>query len=224
MTDPETSYVVSGRGPFPVDMLRRDGSRASTPEDQAKIDKLADGYASELVEISLVGPRWPNTERWKSFGWLAVRVEGYDGRPGRVRGFTEELEPPRNSALAAQQLYEAYVRGMGQAGVGIEESWDVLDEADRSGWNAVAAQAQELSRDTERGWPAGSGEGKSSRFSGEALTLARAIAGAAQRAGIYNGEVPLTGPMLLLLLDDLAGHGDQGLAERAVAHREQPPR
>lgn len=33
--------------------------------------------------------------------------------------------------------------------------------------------------------------------------LAQAIADAAKRAGIYNGEVPLTGPQLLMLLDDL---------------------
>ena len=35
-------------------------------------------------------------------------------------------------------------------------------------------------------------------------TLAAAIAAAAQKAGIYNGEMPLTGPHLLQLLDDLA--------------------
>jgi len=35
-------------------------------------------------------------------------------------------------------------------------------------------------------------------------TLAAAIAAAAQKAGIYNGEVPLAGPHLLQLLNDLA--------------------
>jgi hypothetical protein len=38
----------------------------------------------------------------------------------------------------------------------------------------------------------------------DAEKLAEGIANAAQRAGIYNGEVPLTGPHLLMLLDDLA--------------------
>jgi hypothetical protein len=33
--------------------------------------------------------------------------------------------------------------------------------------------------------------------------LGKAIADAALKAGIYNGEVPLTGPHLLLLLDDM---------------------
>lgn len=34
--------------------------------------------------------------------------------------------------------------------------------------------------------------------------LAEAIANAAIKAGIYNGEVPLTGPHMLMLCDDLA--------------------
>lgn len=33
--------------------------------------------------------------------------------------------------------------------------------------------------------------------------LAQAIAQAAKKAGIYNNEVPLTGPQLLMLLDDM---------------------
>lgn len=40
--------------------------------------------------------------------------------------------------------------------------------------------------------------------SGDAKDLGAAIAQAAQRAGIYNGEVPLTGPQLVMLCDDLA--------------------
>lgn len=39
---------------------------------------------------------------------------------------------------------------------------------------------------------------------GEAALLATAIANAAKKAGIYNGKVPLSGPQLLLLCDDLA--------------------
>lgn len=70
----EIRYVVKGRWPFPVDMLRRDGSRAATPEDQAIIDSLCEEYAPgksalEEVEISLVGPNEPNTARWESFSW-----------------------------------------------------------------------------------------------------------------------------------------------------------
>ena len=70
----EIRYVVKGRWPFPVDMLRRDGSRAATPEDQAIIDSLCEEFAPdrsgfEEVEVSLVGPNEPNTARWESFSW-----------------------------------------------------------------------------------------------------------------------------------------------------------
>lgn len=41
-------------------------------------------------------------------------------------------------------------------------------------------------------------------FTGDARKLAQGIAAAAQRAGIYNGEVALSGPLLLQLLDDMA--------------------
>jgi len=70
----ETTYVVKGHWPFPVDMLRRDGSRAATPADQAAIDALTGDHAPDAsafvdVEISLVGPSEPNTARWESFSW-----------------------------------------------------------------------------------------------------------------------------------------------------------
>lgn len=42
------------------------------------------------------------------------------------------------------------------------------------------------------------------RLTYERDLLAEAIADAAKKAGIYNGEVPLTGPHLLMLADDLA--------------------
>lgn len=43
-----------------------------------------------------------------------------------------------------------------------------------------------------------------SKAAGERDALGRAIATAAQRAGIYNGEVGLTGPQLIQLCEDLA--------------------
>lgn len=54
-------------------------------------------------------------------------------------------------------------------------------------------------------------------FTGDAAKLAEAIAGAAKKAGIYNGQVALTGPHLLMLLDDMA----QGYAQ-ASAHSALP--
>jgi hypothetical protein len=46
-------------------------------------------------------------------------------------------------------------------------------------------------------------------FAGDAFKLAEAITAAAKKAGIYNGEVALTGPMLCQLLDNMASACEQ---------------
>ncbi len=71
---PACVYVVRGHWPFPLDMLRHDGSAAASLKDQGMIDRLAgesapDRAAFKNVEISLAGPNKPNTARWESFGW-----------------------------------------------------------------------------------------------------------------------------------------------------------
>lgn len=70
----ESAYVVKGHWPFPLDMLRRDGSRPETVADREAIEALSGEHAHDRddfqdVEISLVGPAVPNTARWESFGW-----------------------------------------------------------------------------------------------------------------------------------------------------------
>ena len=73
-------YAVRGSWPFPVDMLRRDRSRAATPDDQAIIDRLSRDHAEDCdairnsVTVNLVIPNAdrrmrPLTARWRSFGW-----------------------------------------------------------------------------------------------------------------------------------------------------------
>lgn len=80
-------YVVEGRWPFPLDMLRRDRSRPATTADQMLIDLLSceiedmgdtaedrRAYRDEVVQINLVIPNAsrrerPLTPRWESFGW-----------------------------------------------------------------------------------------------------------------------------------------------------------
>lgn len=47
-------------------------------------------------------------------------------------------------------------------------------------------------------------KGDAERYKSERDSLGTAIAEAAQKAGVYNGEVPLTGPELIRLCDDLA--------------------
>ncbi len=70
----EFTYTVRGHWPFPIDMLRHDGSHAATEADQAMIDRLSSDHAPdraafEDVEINLVGPFKQNTARWESFSW-----------------------------------------------------------------------------------------------------------------------------------------------------------
>lgn len=78
MADKNHLYTVSGRWPFPEDMLRRDRSVPVSDKDRAKIDRLSGDSAPEdggaIEEIRLVIPAAnfqlrPNHERWKSFGW-----------------------------------------------------------------------------------------------------------------------------------------------------------
>lgn len=58
-------------------------------------------------------------------------------------------------------------------------------------------------------------------------TLAREIAEAAQRLGGYNGEVPLTGPQVMLLLKDMEEQARNGIALRksmeAIVEAKSPP-
>lgn len=76
------TYEVKGYWPFPLDMLRHDGSRAATPKDQAMIDRLSGDHAPDRaafkdVSITLTGPNKPNTARWESFGWQVPGDEDY---------------------------------------------------------------------------------------------------------------------------------------------------
>lgn len=71
---PEVTYTVRGSWPFPLDMLRFDDARAASDEDQAFIDRLSQDHATDRedfrpVNIRLVAPRKPGTDRWESFGW-----------------------------------------------------------------------------------------------------------------------------------------------------------
>ncbi|WP_309084134.1 hypothetical protein [Chelativorans sp.] len=100
----EVCYTVRGAWPFPLDMLRHDGSRAASPEDQSKIDRYAADHAPdrsvfEPVEISLVGPHKPNTARWESFTWSVPADADYAMmKEHRARGL--ERKRLRDAALS----------------------------------------------------------------------------------------------------------------------------
>lgn len=102
MADADHTYTVTGRWPFPTDMLRYDGSRPATRADRRKIRRLTASYPSvrrsrtPLVSIDLVIPgaglRRPRTARWESFGWQ-VPTDG-------IRA-AEKAAAERESALLA---------------------------------------------------------------------------------------------------------------------------
>lgn len=73
-------YSVSGRGPFPVDMLRYDRSMPASESDAGKITESF-GFHREQQQVELIHyderADWtPCKPRWKSFAWSAESVSG----------------------------------------------------------------------------------------------------------------------------------------------------
>jgi len=73
-----TEYTVSGTAPFPLDMLRWDGSYPARSEDVDKLGKLTKRLTAErpVTRVTLfrrvdrkLNAR-PNAVRWLSFGWV----------------------------------------------------------------------------------------------------------------------------------------------------------
>ncbi|MGX1786892.1 hypothetical protein ACWIGM_09160 [Bosea sp. NPDC055332] len=110
----EFAYTVRGHWPFPTDMLRHDGSRAATSDDQAVIDRLSGEFAPdrgafEDAEVKLIGSWKPNTARWESFGWsVPADVEhqiwkGWHQKENERRALIEtalaKLTPDEKAAL-----------------------------------------------------------------------------------------------------------------------------
>lgn len=86
---PDQTYVVHGRWPFPLDMLRHEDARAATEKDQAVIDLLTpdskygsvkdDVVMTAIYTVTLTRPvphKWssPNFARWRSFSWEVVQT------------------------------------------------------------------------------------------------------------------------------------------------------
>ena len=67
-TAPRTryEYIVTGRGSFPLDMLRHDACWPMSSSDVAKLDA---GAGREPRSIAIRSYSAPTIERWKSFGW-----------------------------------------------------------------------------------------------------------------------------------------------------------
>jgi hypothetical protein len=73
----EHRFTVSGRGQFPIDMLRYDGCTPRTETDSGFITTsfFLRGRMANPQSIALVGPREPTNGRWESFGWRVVEHE-----------------------------------------------------------------------------------------------------------------------------------------------------
>jgi hypothetical protein len=64
-------FTVSGRGLFPLDMLRYDCCYPASPQDVNSMD----GRARREVTLVAANPVAPTTGRWASFGWDVIKEE-----------------------------------------------------------------------------------------------------------------------------------------------------
>lgn len=64
-------YAVSGRTPFPVDMLRYDWAKPAEEADSGAIERTHDRdtkFPDQPVVVNLKGLRMPTEDRWRSHG------------------------------------------------------------------------------------------------------------------------------------------------------------
>lgn len=71
------TFTVTGRGPFPFDMLRYDSCYPAHVEDAVAMDYTSEpsslqGLRSVTLESAIASS--PTIQRWESFGWC-IEVE-----------------------------------------------------------------------------------------------------------------------------------------------------
>lgn len=74
---PIYTYTVTGKGHFPMDMLRRDNCWPEDGEAVVSIGARPDdteGFFEVTRMIRLASGHSPNMERWLSFGWTVRDV------------------------------------------------------------------------------------------------------------------------------------------------------
>lgn len=73
MTRRIEEFVVLGRGPFPLDMLRYDQCWPASAEDVQRMDvDSLDRRALRTVRLRTINVMGPTTDRWESFLWKVV--------------------------------------------------------------------------------------------------------------------------------------------------------
>ena len=70
--------TVTGNGTFPVDMLRYDRCCPATEKDSHAIERSGERTIT-LERFSKIARMTPEVGRWKSFGWLVMKVVYFDG-------------------------------------------------------------------------------------------------------------------------------------------------
>lgn len=124
---PRPSFIVSGRGDFPRDMLRYDECEFATADDAVR---AGDGYVHERRRVKLVTiKRAPTAARWESFGWRIVT----DGEPDPV----DPPRPPERVSVVAmtsrelQAEADAVARRIARGSTTIGNSMVVIELANR---------------------------------------------------------------------------------------------
>lgn len=128
----EHTYTVEGRGRFPFDMLRRDGSTYYTTrnKDTAEIEnKLRRVTLSATNERAL----WePLIARWESFGWKVVEVNGkarwQDFASSRPTADSPEYHQAFDAMLAALKTAEVVAEELCQGQDPANQCWVSLQE------------------------------------------------------------------------------------------------
>lgn len=79
-------FTVTGKFPFPLDMLRYDVCYPVTSEDASTMS-LSLGPIREAprdenklrtaLEVTLISDRAPTEDRWSSFGWHVTKTERF---------------------------------------------------------------------------------------------------------------------------------------------------
>jgi hypothetical protein len=73
---PTRTFVVTGKGPFPIDMLRHDQCYPAAPADVDSIEfSLRPKDRPVKRKIMLSTHAHPNVDRWNSFGWSVIDGE-----------------------------------------------------------------------------------------------------------------------------------------------------
>jgi hypothetical protein len=81
-------FTVTGRGRFPLDMLRYDTCYPVGSDSVSRIEAktIFERLSRANVEVRLRSDlKMPTVDRWKSFGWLVIDMAEVNDSTGRVK-------------------------------------------------------------------------------------------------------------------------------------------